>query len=238
MSGLGELGEFYGANAGANIVTVQNKDIDEYDIINIDNPSVDKAFFGTVNGGTAGTNTAFTLLNQLGDWPRNLYYNFNGVSGGTFTGTFIANVIDQFGNPVQEKVVASATTSGGIYGTVIAAKFLSGTFQSQGSSGGSAGTAQIGYGTTSNGSAQSNWFGLYNRILGTSDVKNIRWVNNGTVTGLNKGTAIGTLIGFDTNGSLPSNAFQGTSGVAITDTYTVIFKSSYDNTFKGQMANL
>lgn len=238
MSGLGELGGFpsEAVNAGP---LVQPKDEDNYQFVNINNPSVDTKWFGSFSGGTAGTNNPITLLNSLAEWPRNAFYTIIGVAGGTFGGTFTANWIDQFGSVIQEKVVvASAAPAVGVYGTAIVQKFLSGTFASQGSSGGSTGTAQIGYGTLSNGSAQSNWFGLMTRIAGTSDVKNIRWTNNGTVTGLNAGTKLGTLVGYDTNGSLPNNVFQGTSGVQVTDTYTVTFAPTYDNTFKPKMTAL
>ncbi len=238
MSGLGETGGFYSENANAGPL-VSPKDQDEWTYLNIDNPSVDTKWFGSFSGGTAGTNNPITRLNALSEWPRNAFYTILGVASGTFGGTFTANWIDQFGSVIQEKVVvASAAPAVGVYGTAIIHKFLSGTFASQGSSGGSTGTAQIGYGTLANGSAQSNWFGLMTRIAGTNDVKNIRWDNNGTVTGLNVGTAIGTLVGYDLNGSLPSDSFQGTSPVQVTDTYTVTLSPSYDNTFKPKMTNL
>lgn len=237
MSGLGELGGIYSENVNAGPL-VSPKDQDEWQYLNIDNPSVSTSWFGTFSGGTAGTNNPITRLNALTEWPRNAFYTIIGVSGGTFGGTFTANWIDQFGSQIQEKVVvASAAPTVGVYGTAVVWKFLSGTFASQGSSGGSVGTAQIGFGTASNGSAQSNWFGLMTRIAGTSDIKNIRWDNNGTVTGLNVGTNIGTLIGYNGNGSLPSNVFQGTSGVQVTDTYTVTLAPTFDNTFKDKMTN-
>lgn len=219
---------------------VGQDELDQYQQIEILHPSVSTSFFGTVNGGTASTNAALTLVNRLAPYPRNPFYTIIGVSGGTFGGTFIANWVDQFGSTVQETVVvASAAPAVGVYGTAIVEKFISGTFQSQGSSGGSAGTAQVGFGTASNGSAQSNWFGLLTKIGGTSDIKNIAWDNNGTATGLNAGTAIGTLVGYQGNGSLPNSAFQGTSGVAITDGYVVLVKTTYDSTRQqGTMSGL
>lgn len=232
MSGRGETGDFYAANEGG-LPSVQQKDIDQYYNVQIQNPSVSTSWFGTVTGGTAGTNNALTQVNALADWPRNAFYTILGVASGTFGGTFTANWIDQFGSPVQEKVVvASAAPAVGVYGSVIVAKFVSGTFASQGSSGGSTGTAQIGFGTLSNGSAQSNWFGLLTKVGGTSDLKLIRWVNNGTATTLNGGTSIGSLINTTLHG------FQGTSGVQITDTLDAFLKPSFDNVFKGVMTNL
>lgn len=231
MSGLEEIGELPGFIPGYGAQVAQ-RDLDQYTDLGIDSPSVSASWFGTANGGTAASAVAITLLNQNADWPRNIYYNLSGVSGGTFGGTFVANLIDQFGVPVTESVYVNGTTTAGVYGTAIAMKFLSGSFTSQGSSGGSAGTAQIGFGTASNGSAQSNWFGLLTKIAGTADIKTITWVSTNTATTLNKGTNLGTLVNTSTH------SFQGTSGVAVTDHYKVIMKSTYDNNGKGQMSNL
>lgn len=198
-------------------------EIDQQIQIEVQNPGVSLSWFGTCNGGTASAGPAVTLLSQYADWPRTPVYSCVGVSGGTFGGTFVANWLDQFGSQVQEKVVvASAANGGTVYGTVIAMKFISGTFTSQGSSGGSAGTAQIGVGTV----GTSNYFGLLTKIGGTADCV-IRWFNNSTPTELNKGTNMGSLI--DTT----RHAFRGTSGVATTDRYLVFVKSTYNTAMKG-----
>ena len=227
MSGLAEA--FPGFGPGYPLRAVP-RDLDQYYIVNIDNPVVNTGWFGTANGGTAAAGPAITLSNALGEWPRNAFYSVAGVASGTFGGTFVANWLDQFGSPITETVVVQSATPGtGVYGTAIVFKFLSGTFTSQGSSGGSAGTASIGYGTASNGSAQSNWFGLWTKIGGTSDLVTIRWDNNGTTTSLNKGTALGTLV------DATRFAFQGTSGVAVTDTYMVIVYPTWDNASKAKL---
>jgi hypothetical protein len=224
MSGLGELGLEYAFATG--VSQVAQRDIDQYDFISIGHPSVDTAWYAA--GTVAGTAvTALALKNQLSDYPRNIAYCF---TGGTSGGTITVNGIDQFGVAFTEKVALGSVAGGGTtYGTVIAAKFLSGTVNPNTST---TGTYTVGNGTASNGSAASNWFGLMTKIGGTADVKNIRWDNNGTVTGLNKGTAMGTLI--DAN----RHAFQGTSGVAITDSYAVILKPTFDNSGKGLMSGL
>lgn len=210
---------------------IEQKDIDRYVFVNIDNPSIDTAWYAA--GTVAGTAvTALALKNQLADWPRNIAYCF---TGGTSGGTITANLIDQFGVAQVETVALGSVAGGGTtYGTVIAAKFVSGTVNPNTST---TGTYTIGNGTVTNGTNTSNWFGLMNKIGGTADVKNIRWQNNGTVTGLNKGTALGTLI-YGVSSILPNHAFQGTSGVAITDTYTVTLRTSWSNLGKGEMANL
>ncbi len=220
MSSLASIGGLPGFVTAGN--QVSQRDIDQYDLVNIDNPSVDTTWYGA--GTSTGTTVqALVLKNQLADWPRNVAYCF---TGGTSGGTITANLIDQFGNAVTEVVSLGSVAGGGtVYGTVIAAKFISGTVNPNTST---AGTYTIGNGTV----GTSNWFGLLTKIGGTSDVKNIRWNNNGTITGLNSGTALGALVNKTTH------AFQGTSGVAVTDTYTVIFKPTFDNTQFGTMCNL
>lgn len=228
MSGLAEFGELPGFAFGG--AQVAQRDIDQYVDIQVNNPVANTGWFGTSIG---TTNAALVLVNQLADWPRNFVYAVNGVSNGTFGGTFTVNGIDQFGQPFTESVTIGTAVNGGtVYGTTIASKFISGSFGTTASAGTFVGTASVGLGTAANGSAQSNWFGLLTKIAGTSDVKMITWCNNGTTTTLNKGTAIGTLVNTTTH------SFQGTSGVAITDRYNVIFKPTFDNAGKGTMSNL
>lgn len=230
MSGLRGLGGPLHPGDGRQVA--QNE-IDQYFNTQIQNPSVSSSWFGTVNGGTSSGAQAIVQTNLNSDYPRNAFYTVLGVASGTFGGTFVVNWIDQFGSAVTETVaVANAAPAVGIYGTAIVQKFVSGSFTSGGASGGSAGTAQIGYGTATNGSAQSNWFGLLTKVGGTADLKWIRWINNGTATTLNKGTNIGTLI------NITTHSFQGTSGVAITDTLDAFLKPTFDNNIYGTMANL
>ncbi len=230
MADLEDLGLLYG-QAG---ILASPRNLDMYQVAEIANPSVSTSWFGTVSGGTAiNTLTAIVLTNAVTDYPRNAFYTVIGVASGTFGGTFIANWYDQFGSQVQEKVVvAAAAPAVGVYGTAIVAKFISGSFVTNAASGGSTGTAQIGFGTLSNGSAQSNWFGLLAKIGGTADVKILRWVNNGTPTTLNKGTSFGSLI------STTQHAFQGTSGVAVTDQLFAFFKPTFDSRSKPKAAGL
>jgi hypothetical protein len=225
MSGLAELGGLNGFVAGG--MQVSQKDIDQYEYISINNPSVDNNWYGTL--ASASNPGTLVRVNQMADWPRNLCYTFTGTASGTFGGTLTANYLDQFGVAGQEKVVVTPAVNGGtVYGTAIVAQFLSGSYSAPAAGTVSTGTVCIGNGT----SASGNWFGLTSKIGGTADINFIRWTKNGTPTTLNGGTNIGTLI------SVANHAFQGTSGVAITDTYTVNFKPSYDNAGKGTMSNL
>ena len=237
MSGLGEQGGLPGfVTAGQQ---VQARDLDVIVDIGVDSPSVSNTWIGTAAGGTNAQAKALVIINQYTDWPRNLLYSVVGTNdvGGSWT----VNGLDQFGNAITETAgfgtKAAGTPAGSVFGTAIFSKVTSGTFTFAAGSAGN-GSAQLGFGTLSNGSAQSNWFGLLYRIKGTADVKNITWITTNTPTTLNGGTSFGTLVGFDGNGSLPSNAFQGTSGVAVTDHYKVLLKPTFDSVGKGPVVNL
>ena len=238
MSGLAELGEMPGFIPGMG-GAVAPRDIDQYEQYAVDNPVVSNTWFGTMAGGTNGQTKALVQINQLADYPRNALYSLVGTNdcGGTFT----INGYDQFGQYQTEVAgfgtVAAGTPAGSVFGTVIWAKIVSGSFTFAAGSAGN-GSAQVGVGTVTNGSAQGNWFGLMSKIAGTSDVKSITWINNATTTTLNKGTSFGTLVGYQGNGSLPSSAFQGTSGVATTDHYRVVYRPTYDNNGKTPIAGL
>ena len=228
MSGLGELGGLpqFGPGYGGQ---VSQQDIDQYDQVTVSNPTVDGSWIGTYSGTGPVGGGALVVKNILMDWPRNAKYATNGITNGTYGGTFTVNWLDQFGVAVTEKVTIGTAVNGGTtFGTAIVHKFLSGTFQPIASAGTFIGTASVGVGTV----GTSNWFGLLTKIASTGDVKSVRWVNNGTVTSIGGGSLLGTLV------STSVHAFQGTSGVAITDSYTVLVKPTYDNEGKGTMAGL
>lgn len=231
MSGLNEQGELYGFVQGG--AQVAQRDIDQYQQIQVDNPAVDVKYIGTAAGGTNAQAKPLVLINQFPDHPRNLIYSVVGTNdvGGTWT----VNGFDQFGKAVTETAgfgtKANGTPAGSVFGTIIWGAVMSGTWTFAVGSAGN-GSAQVGFGTVENGSAQSNWFGLLSKIAGTGDVQMLTWINNGTPTGLAAGTAFGTLI------SASQHAFQGTSGVALTDRYRALTKPTFDNAGQGTMCNL
>lgn len=229
MSGLGEIGGLIQFGPGYP-GQVSQQDIDQYDLVNVQNPTVDGSWLGTASG-TVTTNTAITKKNLLMDWPRNVKYAVNGITNGTYGGTFTCVYVDQFGQGTTETVVIGTAVNGGTtFGTAIVHKFVAGTFQSIASAGTFIGTASVGAGTTPG--TAGNYFGLLTKVGATGDVKSVRWVNNGTVTSIGGGSLLGTLV------NTANHSFQGTSGVAITDSYTVILKPSYDNEGKGTMSGL
>lgn len=229
MSGLGELGglpQFIPGYGGQ----VAESDIDRYKQVIVTAPSVDGSFIGTISG-TVTANTAIVKRNILLDWPRNVKYAVNGITNGTYGGTFTATFIDQFGQGTTENVVITSAINGGTtFGTAIVYKFIGGTFQSEAAAGTFIGTAAIGVGTAIG--ASGNWFGLMTKIGATGDVKLIRYNNNGAGTVMGGGSLQGTNV------SVSRHAFQGTGGVLVTDTYSVLLKSTFDNTGRGTMAAL
>lgn len=207
---------------------VSQADIDQYDYISIDTPSVNFGWFGTSTSATASSPAV--LVNQLPDWPRNIAYSVTGVAGG-MGGTFTGFGTDQFGLYFSETVtIGSAAGGGTAYGTAIAAKFGGGTFSPSGLGGTAVGTFSFGLGTAAG--TAGNYFGLLTKLGGTGDVKSIVWISTSTPTTLNKGTSFGSLV------NTTSHSFQGTSGVAATDHYRVIMKPSFDNSSLGTMSGL
>jgi hypothetical protein len=230
MSGLSEIGGLPGFATGGQ--QVSPRDIDRYDQYIVWGPSVDTSWIGTVSSATAAAVLVFK--NKYPDYPRNVSYSVTGGASGQ-GGTFTLAGQDQFGGTVVEQVVIATANGGGTtQGTAVFAKYGAGTYSPNGQAG-STGTAAIGFGTASG--ITGNWFGLPVKIAGTSDVKSITWLTTNTPTTLNGGTAFGTLVS-PGGGTRPPHAFQGTAGVAITDRYTVMIKSTFDNAGKPPVAGL
>lgn len=231
MSGLGETSGFYGDNVGGG-PRVQQRDIDQYVQYELYAPSVDTAYMATVSSATAGA--LFVIKSVTPDSPRNLAYAVTGGATGQ-GGTFRQPGFDQFGSAILEQVVIGSANGGGTtQGTAIFGSIGIGTYSPNGQAG-STGTAKIGFGTAAG--VTGNWFGLPVKITGTADVRSITWYNSQVATPLNKGTNLGSLIS-PAGGTTPPHAFQGTSGVANTDAYSLTIKPQFDNVFKPEMTNL
>jgi hypothetical protein len=128
MSGLGELGQFasFGPGYGGQ---VSQQDIDQYDLVNVVHPVVDGSWIGTFSGTGPAGGGAIVVKNIIMDWPRNAKYATNGITNGTYGGTFVVNWLDQFGVAVTETVAIGTAVNGGTtYGTAIVHKFLSGSY--------------------------------------------------------------------------------------------------------------
>ncbi|MEK9207919.1 MAG: hypothetical protein AAB922_05520 [Patescibacteria group bacterium] len=199
---------------------VTSDEIDANKQYSVIHPSVDPLWFGTAAVGTAGQAKAFVLTNIRADYPRNLVVSDATGAGTAHGGTATVNGKDQFGNSITESItVATAAAGGTVAGTKVFASVSSGTFNFA--------TAAVGNGTTQLGvaigtsTALQHLFGLPDKILGTADVKNITWVNNGTSTTVNGGT-IGAYVG------TANHTFQGTAVVAVTDKFVVTLRSTFN----------
>jgi hypothetical protein len=180
-------------------------------------PSIGTATLGTAAAGTV--NVAWTVVNTVCDYPRNVLFTVVGPSGGV-GGTTIINGTDQFGRGQSETItIGSANAGGTAAGTKIFDTITSGTYYPNGVDNTS--TATLGYAF---GTAAGIVFklGLPVKIGATSDVKRITYIKNGAVTALNGGT-IASYV------STATHSFGGTEILAATSDYVVDILSTYNS---------
>lgn len=190
-------------------------EIDRYDRYYVINPSVDPQWFGTTAVGTSTQAKPLVVINALADYPRNLLGAVSGSAG--LGGTWVVNGKNQFGVSQSESLaIGSAVNGGTTAGTKVFASVSSGTFTFRTSAAGS-GTPTLGVAVT----AAGVLLGLPDQIKSTADVKAITWSKAGTSTTLNGGT-IGGYV------SVANSSFRGTADIAVTDVYSVLYRSTYD----------
>lgn len=205
---------------------VSPDEIDAYQQYIVLNPTGSSTWVGTAAGGTAGQAKAYTLANVLLDYPRNLHASVVGTAdiGGT------AHVVgkNQFGVSITEDIgfgTAGAGTPAAVSeGTKVFASVSAGTFTYAGVGNGS---ARLGVGTTEG----SVVFGLPSKIKATSDVKLITWSKENVVTTFGGGTIAAQV-------STAQHAFVGTAALAGTESYVVLFKTTYDGQNEANQARL
>lgn len=190
------------------------------------NPSTSTTYLGTVAPGTVTAPVIIT--NPQLDFPRTVLASVTGPSGGV-GGTFTVRGQDFTGGTAVETIsIGSANGGGSVAGTLIFAKVGTATYVPNGVN--NIGTPVLGVaiGTAAGLVAR---FGLQDKIANTADVKLLTWINNGTPTSF--GTLpVTSLV------SATTSSFVGTSIVALTDRYVVVYRPSKDLSSEGFQANL
>lgn len=185
-------------------------------------PTIGSSFVGTAAANLSGSTSAFVLASQQLDYPRNLLLTIVNTAGSLNAGTVTVTGTDQFGGAQTETIgvaLGTATTAvagSKIFNTVSTASITFGTGQVQN------GTPYLGV-AIGTAAGQVAAFGLPVRIGGTSDVKSVTWINNGTSTAITGGTVVGSLV------STANHSFAGTHIVAATDIYVVTVLSSFNS---------
>lgn len=195
---------------------------DEMDMVRqyvVMNPSTNGSWHGTV-AGTSTTTQAFTLLRIKPDYPRNLVASVIHSSGSTAGGTVTVNGKDQFGQVIQEVITTGTGDAGNTAaGTKIFAEVTSATVSFNTMSP-TAATAKLGL-ATGTAAGQEYYFGLPDRIAGTSDVKNIVWLDGTVSTALQGGTINATVVG------TALSTFRGTAVINADDSYIVRYRPTF-----------
>lgn len=200
---------------GANKLTPDELDKREHYMVI--KPSIGTAAIGTAAAGTV--DVAWTVVNTVCDYPRNLLFTVVGPAGGV-GGTTIINGTDQFGRSQVETItIGSAAAGGTVAGTKIFDTVTSGTYYPNGGDNTSTATLGYAFGTAS---TLKFYLGLPVKIGSASDVKRITYVKNGTVTALNGGT-ISSLV------STATHSFSGTEILAATTDYIVDVLPTYNS---------
>ena len=224
MSALGDHFPAFQKGAGG---AVSPADQDEY-----------KQFvFANIATGALGTRTnaaagAFVFDNVLLDYPRNIHLIMLGEAAG-MGGSAIVYGVDRWGNAINETfTIGSANGGGTVAGTRIFTKITSGSITSIDGGGGTAiGTCTIGYAVGTSATAKM-WLGLPTKIGGTADVKMLTYIKNFVVTPLGGGTLSTANI------NATYHAVGGTETAGTAHTYSVLYKSTYDNIGKANLAQL
>jgi hypothetical protein len=206
---------------------VSPDEIDRYEFVNFCNPApATTQWWGSAPvSGTADTQ-AFTIVNMLPDYPRNVQFIL--ASAGSLTGlkgTAVINGYDQFGSVITETFsIAAGTGAGTVAGTKVFGRFTSGTCYYGTFS--TSGTPNLGFTGGTN-----TLLGLPVKLAGTTDVALIsHHAGTGAVT-VNGGT-VGGYINVAMSAVRPAATLTGT------ETVTVWVKPSYNPENIPTVANL
>ena len=197
-------------------------EMDAYRVLSI-RPAINVRWWASA--GTAGTaaTTAFTMLNRIPDWPRNVGFILAGTGAG-MAGSIDVRGRDQFGVTTDETIGFAAADNGGTsVGTKVFSQIDSGTLR-YGTAIGS-GTPQIGFVPGTN-----CLLGLPDKIRGTTDVVQLGF-NLGTGAVTYGGGTIAAFVNSPMHAVRPAAALDGTAII------NVWYKSTFDPTNIGTVAN-
>lgn len=202
---------------------VQPEEIDQYTVYSVNRPYPAAAagsvtqWFGTAVGTSTQTPT-YGVINLKADYPRNLRMVITCAAGSTKGGTAIFTGKNQFGQTQTETLgIAVAADGGTVVGTKVFAEVSAATI--------TLGTSNAGNGTVSVAGdvvGSTALFGLPVRLGGTTDVKNICWVQNGAPVSVNGGT-IGAFV------DVPTSSIKAVKTIDGTTYCQVWVKSTADN---------
>lgn len=224
MAGLKD--QFPGVYANGVGYQATPDELDMYRVYTVNFPAFGTAgYFGSAAAGTSTQAKAMVVINKTADYPRNIAATFEGTSD--MGGVWVVNGKNQFGEAITETITVGTAANGGTTkGTMVFAEVTSGTATFA--------TGCVGNGTpvlTVDTVKTSLMFGLPDKIGSTADVKNITWTNEFVSTAINGGT-IGAYV------IAGQHAFRGTEALAGTQTYSVLYKPTYDASGQAVQANL
>lgn len=224
MSGLGEHDPAFQKDAGG---AISPSDVDDYQQFVFANLAT-----GALGTSASATTTAMVFDNILLDYPRNVQFIILGESAGMGGSANISGV-DRWGGAINESFnIGSADGGGSVAGTQIFTKVTSGSIVAIDGGGGTAvGTASISY-AVGTATTLKMWLGLPTKIGATADVKMLTYIKNFVTTALGGGTLDATNI------DATYHAVGGTEIVGTSHTYSVLYKSTYDNIGKANLAQL
>jgi hypothetical protein len=209
---------------------VEPEEMDQYTVYSVNRPYPAAAagsitqWFGTA-AGTSTTSPTYGVINLKADYPRNLRMVITCAAGSTKGGTAVFTGKNQFGyNQIESLGIAVAADGGTVVGTKVFAE-VSSAVVTMGTSNAGVGTVSVAgdvVGTTA-------LFGLPVRLGGTTDVKNICWVQNGAPVSVNGGT-IAAFV------DVPTSSIKAVKTVDGTTYCQVWVKSTADNS--GSVGNV
>lgn len=203
-------------------------EVDMYQQYQILHPSVDPGYFGTMS--LAGTSASGTLTTNYtrADFPRNLLISYQ--SAGTVGGTATVSGKNQFGVTISEAIgmATAASTLTTKAGTKVFAEVSSVSWAPAGTTSDYAGSVKLGVAIAT--ASDSPIFGLPSKIGATTDIKAVTWLDSDVAKSTNAST----------HADVSNHAIriEVAGGLALADSFSVLFRSSYNASGEGTVSGL